>query len=46
MQSPIIPGIKVVEMNVFLIPPPSKGNDFATLNIESRGRRGYGKIHI
>ena len=33
-QSPITPGIKVVEINMCLITPPPKGNNFATLNIE------------
>ena len=45
-QSPITPGIEVVEINLFLITPPPEGNNFATLNIERRGRRGYGKIYI
>ena len=46
IQSPVTPGINVVEINVCLITPPPKGNIFATLNIERRGRRGYGKRHI
>jgi hypothetical protein len=33
-QSPITPGVKVVEINMCLITPPPKGNNFATLNIE------------
>ena len=46
MQSPVAPVINVVEINVCLRTPPPKGNNFATLNIERRGRRGYGKRHI
>ena len=43
----ITPGIKVVEINLcFNSPPPTKGNNFATFNIECRGRRGHGKGHL
>ena len=34
VQSPITPGIKVVEINMCLITPPPKGHNFATPNIE------------